>query len=378
MPRQLPKRRARHAGWTRHLYWAIPLLVVDVMLFGWIFWKKPFERERPRTAHAPVETIAPAPVVPSALARAAMPTRHPALVPEGDWTSALQPTASGRLESARYGSTRTGLRRGRLRPAFHEGLDIAPATRDRRGNPTDDILAVADGRIAYINRIAGNSNYGLYLVLLHDDPLGPVYTLYAHLADIPRALRVGDAVQRGDRLGRMGCTPDIPRMRGHLHFEIGLLLNNDFDRWRKAQKIKPGHGVGHGWNLYGLDPETFLCRAATDETFTVKSWLGEQSPAWTVLARMDREPDAIRRYPSLWRGESFQPGGWVVLESTANGVPLCMRKATEAECTEQEDGLILAANETLLEGDGAALVVRDQGRHRLTREGRRWLDILRH
>ena len=68
------------------------------------------------------------------------------------------------------------------------------------------MYAVADGVVAYVNAMAGNSNYGKYVVLIHTCPSGIVYTLYAHLAAISPGVGCGRAVQAGDVLGIVGHT----------------------------------------------------------------------------------------------------------------------------------------------------------------------------
>src|SRR5262252_5252683 len=45
---------------------------------------------------------------------------------------------------------------------MHEGLDIRCLQRDKRGEPTDAVMATADGTVAYINTHSGLSNYGNY------------------------------------------------------------------------------------------------------------------------------------------------------------------------------------------------------------------------
>src|SRR5881296_3004952 len=47
---------------------------------------------------------------------------------------------------------------------MHEGLDIRCLQRDKRGEPTDPVMATADGTVAYINAKAGYSNYGIYII----------------------------------------------------------------------------------------------------------------------------------------------------------------------------------------------------------------------
>src|SRR6267142_5342463 len=50
---------------------------------------------------------------------------------------------------------------------MHEGLDIRCLHRDKRGEPTDAVMATADGTVAYLNRRPSLSNYGNYVVLRH-------------------------------------------------------------------------------------------------------------------------------------------------------------------------------------------------------------------
>src|SRR5450432_245601 len=50
---------------------------------------------------------------------------------------------------------------------FHEGIDIRPLHRDARGEPLDEVRAIADGKVVYVSRAAGDSNYGRYVVVEH-------------------------------------------------------------------------------------------------------------------------------------------------------------------------------------------------------------------
>src|SRR5450759_2173679 len=62
---------------------------------------------------------------------------------------------------------------------MHEGLDIRCLQRDKRGEPTDPILATADGTVAYISMRPSLSNYGNYLILRHHVEGLEIYSLYA-------------------------------------------------------------------------------------------------------------------------------------------------------------------------------------------------------
>jgi len=193
-------------------------------------------------------------------------------------------TASGRPESAMFGSTRTGVHGKQILPRFHEGIDIAPLHRDRNRAPLDDVVAAADGTVAYVNPRAGNSNYGIYVVLLHDDPAGPVYTMYAHLDAVDPSLRSGASVAIGTRLGRLGRTPAhiIPVERAHLHFEVGVILNPNFRRWFAAQKLKPDHGNYNGMNLLGIDPLIPYREQAENRPFSLRDHFFSTPPALKV------------------------------------------------------------------------------------------------
>jgi murein DD-endopeptidase MepM/ murein hydrolase activator NlpD len=48
---------------------------------------------------------------------------------------------------------------------LHEGLDIRHLQTDRRGEPTDPVMATADGTVVYFNTKPSLSNYGNYMVV---------------------------------------------------------------------------------------------------------------------------------------------------------------------------------------------------------------------
>ena len=126
------------------------------------------------------------------------PTPHPAWNEGRPAASFLQHAGSGDPASGGFGGVRSGGTK------FHEGIDIPPVARDRRGEATDDIFAAMAGVVRHINASAGDSGYGRYVVLEHPEETPGVYTLYAHLAKIAPGLRVGERVQRGVRRGVRG------------------------------------------------------------------------------------------------------------------------------------------------------------------------------
>lgn len=355
----------------RHYFWLIPLILFDIWLFRWIL-REPVEAEAPV-----VEAVEPVFVVPEKPAlRLVYPTDQTNLWDTSS-TEAYMPTASGRLESALYGSTRTRQSGSRFLPSFHEGIDIAPLRRGRNGHALDEIYAVADGKVAYINRVAGNSNYGIYIVLTHDDPVGEIYTLYAHLARVTSTLRVGQEVAAGEEIGIMGHTAStgIPVARAHLHLEIGMIMNQRFRQWYLAQERKPDHGNFHGHNLRGIDPLAAFGQPGVLPPFSMKRYLSELTPAFTLVMRSEHLPDYFRRYPDLWKGSAFQPGG-LVMDVSEGGVPIRGRQATATELEGLRSTRVLQVNEEVLGRNGLRLITQRSGQWELGPSGREWLEIL--
>lgn len=290
----------------------------------------------------------------------------------------FQPTGAGRIESAFYGSVRTA---ASGYAQFHEGIDIAATRRDRGGRALDRVFAAAPGAVGYVNRFGGNSNYGVYIVLLHDDPVGPVYTLYAHLARAKTGLRAGDAVNAGDELGTVGNTSSagIPLPRSHLHFEIGLVNNARFRDWFLAQKLKPDHGMFNGWNLLAIDAmKVFEQQRARGPAFTLRDHLATLPRAFTLVVATNRPPDFFRRYPTLWTDDPGRTGTAIVVECTENGLPLSGRFASpdETAALGRAPAAVLGVDEVALGRNGCRLVVKRNGRWEPGVASTRWLGIL--
>lgn len=230
----------------------------------------------------------------------------------------LQPTVSGKVESALFGMVREDGKR------FHEGVDIRPAKTNADGEPLDLVLAAMDGQVAYLNPNV-NGPYGRYAVLYHPGAEIPVYTLYAHLAKLEPSLRVAMPVRRGSVLGLMGHTSGgvspITVDRSHLHFEVGLILSTGFDRWYGAQAENRGsanhHGLYNGQNLIGMDPLLVLGQPRVDLLAAVRS----QPTALTISVRAPKPPDFVKRYPALVRGDVARAAGWYV-EFSWQGMPI--------------------------------------------------------
>ena len=97
---------------------------------------------------------------------------------------------------------------------MHEGLDIRSLQHDRSGEPTDPVMATADGTVMYFSSKAGLSNYGKYIVIRHVIEGVDIYSLYAHLSEIASGLAVGKAVRGGDVIAIMGRTSNTSERIG--------------------------------------------------------------------------------------------------------------------------------------------------------------------
>ncbi len=162
-----------------------------------------------------------------------------------------------------------------------------------------------DGEVAYINHCASDrSSYGKYIVIIHPKVDPPIYTLYAHLSSIDKFLKVGKTVKGGDVIGVMGRTDlgnDIPKERTHLHFEMGVMLSNQFPQWYAAQKFdSPNrHGVWNGQNLTGFDPLDFYEKWRSGKISSVKEYFNQIPIAFTLRILNTKIPNFLQRYPSL-------------------------------------------------------------------------------
>ena len=271
-------------------------------------------------APAPV----PAPPAPSPAVRVAWPTPYPYFENKADDLAYLQAPESGVVANGGYGMLRNGGAR------FHEGVDIRPVARDRKGEATDAVVAALPGRLVYLNA-SPNGDYGRYVVIEHTLGSVSVYTLYAHLASLNPGLALGRAVDSGAPLGVMGrsnASGGFPRERAHLHFEIGLRLSGNFSRWYAGQKYPDAnkHGEYNGINLAGLDPAGFFrfarAHSARLTPAQMTAWLRDQPVAVLVETPATSTPALVRRCPGLVTGGNIAgAAGWRI-GFTADGAPV--------------------------------------------------------
>lgn len=300
-----------------------------------------------------------------------LPTPNDALWRPGGAAEFFQPTVEGTVESGMFGCRRRGGRR------FHEGVDIRCVQRDGRGECVDPVWSVAEGWVAFVNRQAGWSNYGRYVVVEHVWDEVRVWTLYAHLAAVAEGLARGQPVRQGSRLGTVGRSANtregIPPERAHVHFEIAFMLNPHFDQWYRRRHPKaPPLGAFNGQNFAGIDPVAVWRDGATNANWRLSEHLARLPVGFTVLVPADRFPWR-QLQPRLQVGDDRDARAYEVAV-TPWGLPLQYWAVTDAIGSLPR---LQRVNESVLRATPCRqLVVEAGGRWRLSAAGREWLELL--
>ena len=267
---------------------------------------------------------------------------------------------------------------------MHEGLDILHLQTDRHGEPTDPVMATADGTVVYVSTKAALSNYGKYIVIRHLVEGLEIYSLYAHLSEVQSGIAAGTPVKAGEVIATMGRTSNtsetINKERAHCHFELNLFVSENFGAWYR--KNNPGerndHGIWNGQNLNGLDPREILL-AERNGGFSLLNFLRSQTELCRVLVRSTSFP-YLRRYAPLVlknpRAEQAGVAGYeVALNYNGVAFALLPRAASEIKGTGRFQ--LLSVNESEYHAHPCRRLVVEHGGHwQLTDRGVRELELL--
>jgi murein DD-endopeptidase MepM/ murein hydrolase activator NlpD len=267
---------------------------------------------------------------------------------------------------------------------MHEGLDILHLQTDRHGEPTDPVMATADGTVVYVSIKAALSNYGKYIVIRHLVEGLEIYSLYAHLSEVQPGIAAGTPVKAGEVIATMGRTSNtsetINKERAHCHFELNLFVSENFGAWYR--KNNPGerndHGIWNGQNLNGLDPREILL-AERNGGFSLLNFLRSQTELCRVLVRSTSFP-YLRRYAPLVlknpRAEQAGVAGYeVALNYNGVAFALLPRAASEIKGTGRFQ--LLSVNESEYHAHPCRRLVVEHGGHwQLTDRGVRELELL--
>lgn len=290
------------------------------------------------------------------------PTPRPALEQGRPYADYIQPTESGTTESGMFGCVRTSGRQ------FHEGLDLRPLNRDRRGEATDPVVAIGPGVVRHVNAVSGLSNYGRYVVVEHTEFSPAVISLYAHLGAVSSGVQVGSRVEAGTQLGIMGrsASTGIPRERAHLHLEIGFWLGRGFLTWYAGQKFpsKNEHGLFNGMNVVSLDFLDYMEQRRRGGVGDLREYLQTLPTAATVVVKSRAVPDFVQRYPELIQAAPPASGiaGWRI-EFSWFGVPKAWwpLDAAEAAAVQGAGTIVVFHDRAILDRHPCQSVIRTRG-----------------
>src|SRR6266705_5210562 len=279
-------------------------------------------------------------------------------------------------EGGQYGFVRdpTDTAGGIVYTRFHEGIDIRPLQRDPRGEPLDEVRAIADGKVVHTNLVSGYSNYGKYIVIEHRWDGSSYYSLYGHLSSI--GVQPGESVRRRQRIGVMGYTGvGLDQARAHLHLELNLMFSHRFEAWHDAFfKNDPNHnGIYNGINLAGLDIARLYLALHKNPALTIPQFLQGEEIFYKVTLPKSSHFELPRLYPWMLAGGSrSEKSSWEV-SFARSGLPLKIepsaKHVTQPELsyvkTSPIDYSYLTRDEISGRGQGAHLTEYGRGLMRL-------------
>ena len=269
---------------------------------------------------------------------------------------------------------------------MHEGLDIRCLQRDRRGEPTDPVMATSDGSVAYINRRTGLSNFGNYLILKHSVDGVEVYSLYAHLSEVRADLKPGATVKQGEQVATMGRTSNtaqaISKDRAHVHFELNFLLNDRFAAWYRKHRVgqRNDHGDWNGQNLIAIDPQqVLLTERARGKAFNFAAFVKQQTELCRVMVR-DTDFPWLKRYSTFVNSTALPAGeqaaGYEIALNFA-GLPYELIPRAASQIKGKAAVQLISVNEAEYSRNPCRKLVRKQGsRWELTNAGQDLISLL--
>jgi murein DD-endopeptidase MepM/ murein hydrolase activator NlpD len=139
------------------------------------------------------------------------------------------------------------------------------------------------------------------------------YSLYAHLAEI--TVRVGDSVNPGSVLGRMGYTgAGLNRTRAHVHLEIALLMSENYEGWHRTHLgSKNYHGNFNGMNLAGVDVAALFLEHRAKPDLKFSEFILSRPVQFKVLVpAAEADPQFLVRHSWMRRGVVPDAVSWEI------------------------------------------------------------------
>ncbi len=156
----------------------------------------------------------------------------------------------------------------------HQGADLSNMS------AKSEVRAAAHGMVVHCVTSHWTNGFGLVVVLAHRSPDDVLtYSVYAHLAPGSVAVREGQVVLAGQRLGRVGRTGRATSP--HLHFEIRR-PRTPWERWERAPAVDPVAFVSDRLPRSGADTSW----AAPNLDWAQCAGLTETEPAHQPITRL--------------------------------------------------------------------------------------------
>lgn len=297
------------------------------------------------------------------------PTANPAFLRGESIEAYVQATASGNPISGVFGCVRNGGKR------FHEGLDLFGLRRDANFEVLDVVFSVLPGEVVYMNEDPSRSRYGRYAVISHREKGVSFYSLYAHLHSFDASVQLGVSLKEGQPIGRMGRSAGgytIPKERAHLHFELGVKLSDQFQKWYDAEgfETKNWHADWNGMNLIGVDPLDFYEAIRSQRVHSFGDYLSQLKPRLKLRVRFDGTPSflkANKKFSKIHTLKESEIAGWEVVLSQY-GIPNSWKplRAGSLKLPEGQDFQLIAYNKKVVDADCCSLFKMEAGRVSIT------------
>ena len=280
-------------------------------------------------------------------------------------------------EGGQYGFVRDPVETaaGIVYSRFHEGIDIRPLQRDARGEPLDEVRAIAEGKVVHTNLVPGYSNYGKYIVIEHRWDGSSYYSLYGHLSAI--AVRPDQMVHRGEAIAVMGYTGQgLNQARAHLHLELNFMLSHEFESWHDTfyKKDPNRHGIYNGINLTGLDIACFYLALRQKTSLTIPEFIAGEETFYKVTLPKSSNFELPKLYPWMVRSnEVVNFASWEV-SFARSGLPVKI-ESSDKQVTQPELSYVKKSTIDYASLTQDRLAGRGAGAH-LTKKGRELMRLL--
>jgi murein DD-endopeptidase MepM/ murein hydrolase activator NlpD len=199
---------------------------------------------------------------------------------------------------------------------FHEGIDIAPVSREAGGIASDEVRAISEGTVV-LCETRGQTLYGNQVILKHKWGYDTVFSRYAHLSSV--SVVNGETIKRGQTLGIMGYTGGaLTLQRAHLHLEVALMLQETMDlSWlpKHASDVRY-----HPANMKGVDATALFLAHRKRPELILPEYFSSLKPYFAVAIKADSPVNLLIRHKWLSDGRQ-EATGWRI-SFTEWGLPL--------------------------------------------------------